>query len=509
MNRQVLLAAESVSKEFGGVAALRDVSFDVREGEIHAICGENGAGKSTLIKLLSGQFTPGSYTGQLRFQGKPVVFRNVRDAEAAGIAVIHQEMALVESLSVAENLFLGRLPQRAGRIDWRRMLAFAREVLDRVGADLDPEMRVADLGMGQKQLVEITRALSRNPRLLILDEPTAALGEEEVEILSEHLCRLRGQGVSAIYISHKLGEILALSDRVTVLRDGSSVRTQDVTELTPDALIEQMVGRELREVYPPRGTQARGEVALCLEGLSARTERPGAPQLCNISLSLRCGEILGIGGLMGAGRTELLTHLYGLWGQRLTGTVTLNGRSYPRPSPRRSLARGMMLVTEDRQRWGLVALRTVDQNLSLSSHEAISRWGWVVGSVEQIRNTAAMKKLNLRSDRRVLAVRQLSGGNQQKVVVGRGLLSAPQVILLDEPTRGIDVGARRELYEEVRRLAAAGKAILWVSSELPELMGMSDRIAMMRAGIVAGVFEGPQFDARRLMAAATGQTMAT
>ncbi len=508
MNRQVLLAAEGVSKDFGGVAALRDVSFDVRDGEIHAICGENGAGKSTLIKLLSGQFSPGSYTGQLRFQGEPVVFRNVREAEAAGIAVIHQEMALVESLSVAENLFLGRLPQRAGRIDWPRMLASAREVLDRLGADLDPEMRVADLGMGQKQLVEITRALSRNPRLLILDEPTAALGEEEVEILSEHLDRLRCQGVSAIYISHKLGEILALADRVTVLRDGSSVRTQEVAELTPDALIEQMVGRELREVYPPRGTHGRGDVALCLEGLSARTERPGAPQLRNISLSLRCGEILGIGGLMGAGRTELLTHLYGLWGQRLAGTVTLNGDSYPRPSPRRSLSRGMMLVTEDRQRWGLVALRTVDQNLSLSSHEAISNWGWVTRRVEQDRNTAVMEKLNLRSDRRVLAARQLSGGNQQKVVVGRGLLSAPQVILLDEPTRGIDVGARRELYEEVRRLAAAGKAILWVSSELPELMGMSDRIAMMRAGTVAGVFEGPQFDARCLMAAATGQTMA-
>ena len=508
MNRQVLLAAEGVSKDFGGVAALRDVSFDVREGEIHAICGENGAGKSTLIKLLSGQFSPGSYTGQLRFQGELVVFRNVREAEAAGIAVIHQEMALVESLSVAENLFLGRLPQRAGRIDWPRMLASAREVLDRVGADLDPEMRVADLGMGQKQLVEITRALSRNPRLLILDEPTAALGEEEVEILSEQLDRLRCQGVSAIYISHKLGEILALADRVTVLRDGSSVRTQDVAEVTPDALIEQMVGRELREVYPPRGAHGCGEVALCLEGLSACTERPGAPQLCNISLSLRCGEILGIGGLMGAGRTELLTHLYGLWGQRLAGAVTLNGCSYPRPSPRRSLARGMMLVTEDRQRWGLVALRTVDQNLSLSSHEAISSWGWVARSVEQDRNTAVMEKLNLRSDRRVVAARQLSGGNQQKVVVGRGLLSAPQVILLDEPTRGIDVGARRELYEEVRRLAAAGKAILWVSSELPELMGMSDRIAMMRAGGVAGVFEGPQFDARRLMAAATGQTVA-
>ena len=507
MNGRVLLAAESVSKHFGGVTALRDVSFDVREGEVHAICGENGAGKSTLIKLLSGQFSPGSYTGQLRFRGEPVVFRNVREAEAAGIAVIHQELALVESLSVAENLFLGRLPQRAGRIDWPCMLASAREVLERVGAELDPEMRVADLGMGQKQLVEITRALSRNPRLLILDEPTAALGEEKVETLSEHLDRLRRQGVSAIYISHKLGEILALADRVTVLRDGSSIRTQEVAGLTPEVLIEQMVGRELREVYPSRGTHRNGEVALCLEGVSARTERPGAPQLRNISLSVRRGEILGIGGLMGAGRTELVTHLYGLWGQRLSGTVTLNGDSYARPSPRRSLSRGMMLVTEDRQRWGLVALRTVDQNLSLSSHEAISSWGWVARSAEQARNSAVMEKLNLRSDRRVLAARQLSGGNQQKVVVGRGLLSAPQVILLDEPTRGIDVGAKRELYDEVRRLAADGKAILWVSSELPELMGMSDRIAMMRAGAVAGLFEGPQFDARCLMAAATGQTM--
>ncbi|MEE3372153.1 MAG: sugar ABC transporter ATP-binding protein [Planctomycetota bacterium] len=507
MNGRVLLAAERVSKHFGGVVALQDVSFDVREGEIHAICGENGAGKSTLIKLLSGQFKPGSYTGQLRFRGEPIVFRDVRDAEAAGIAVIHQELALVESLSVAENLFLGRLPQRAGRIDWPSMLASAREVLERVGADLDPEMRVADLGMGQKQLVEITRALSRQPRLLILDEPTAALGEEEVETLTEHLDRLRRQGVAAIYISHKLGEILALADRVTVLRDGSSVRTQDVAELTPEVLIEQMVGRELREVYPPRGEHRVGGETLCLEGLSARAERPGAPQLRNISLSVRRGEIVGIGGLMGAGRTELVSHLYGLWGQRLSGTVTLNGRSYRRPSPRRSLARGMMLVTEDRQRWGLVAARTVDENLSLSSHEAISKWGWVSRSAEQARNSAVMRKLNLRSDRRLLAARQLSGGNQQKVVVGRGLLSAPDVILLDEPTRGIDVSAKRELYEEVRRLAAEGKAILWVSSELPELMGMSDRIAMMRAGAVAGLFEGPQFDARCLMAAATGQAM--
>ena len=507
MNGRALLEAERVSKHFGGVTALRNVSFAVREGEVHAICGENGAGKSTLIKLLSGQFVPGSYTGQLRFQGKPVVFRDVREAEAAGIAVIHQELALIESLSVAENLFLGRLPQRAGRIDWSRMFTRAREVLDRVGAEIDPEMRVADLGMGQKQLVEITRALSRNPRLLILDEPTAALGEDEVETLTENLDRLRAQGVSAIYISHKLDEILALADRVTVLRDGASIRTQQVAGLTPDTLIQQMVGRELREVFPPPGDHRCGPVALCLEGLAVRSKRPGAPRLQNISWSVRRGEILGIGGLMGAGRTELVMHLYGLWGQRVAGSVTLDREPYLRPSPRRSLSRGMMLVTEDRQRLGLVALRSVDQNLSLSSHSAISRWGWVQRSAEQARNSAVMEKLGLRPDRRLLSARHLSGGNQQKVVVGRGLLSAPRVILLDEPTRGIDVGAKRELYEEVRRLAAEGIAIVWVSSELPELIGMSDRIVMMREGAVAGVFDRPPFDARRLMAAATGQTM--
>lgn len=506
MSASDLLVADHVSKRFAGVTALADVSFDVREAEIHAICGENGAGKSTLIKILSGQFPPDSYDGQIRFRGRPVVFRHVREAEAAGIAVIHQELALVESLSVAENLFLGRLPQRRGRIDWTQTFTRATEVLSRVASQIDPQARVSDLGMGQKQLVEISRALSRRPRLLILDEPTAALGTDETAVLAENLSRLREQGVSSIYISHKLTEILAIADRVTVLRDGSSVRTQSVAGLTADALIHQMVGRELREVFPPRGGHPTGGVALALEDLGVQDRRRGAARLRNISLTVRQGEILGIGGLMGAGRSELVMHLYGLWGRRIEGTVTLDGAPYARPSPRRSLSRGLMLVSEDRQRYGLIALQTVDNNLSLSSQQVTFWPGWIDRTAERLRNTHIMETLGLRTDCRELAVRQLSGGNQQKVVVGRGLLASPRVILLDEPTRGIDVGAKRELYDETRRLAAAGKAIVWVSSELPELMGLSDRIAIMRDGAIAHVFERQEFDATRLMAAATGQT---
>ena len=499
-----VLSASSITKRFPGVVALSGVSFDLRPGEIHALCGENGAGKSTLIKLLSGLHPYGSYEGELTVAGRPARFRSVSDAEKAGVAVICQELALVPEMSAAENIFLGAEPVAGGLIQWDEVLSGAKDLLERFGVKLDPAALTRDLGTGQRQLVEIVKALRKDSRVLILDEPTAALTETETGVLLGILKDLRARGIACIYISHRLEEVFALADRVTVLRDGATVATLDAKATTQAEVIKLMVGREIRDLFPRR-VPAQGPVLLGVRGLSA-TPAAGRPAfLKEVSFEVRAGEVLGIGGLMGAGRTELLMHLIGAWGQRLSGEVTLSGAPLPPQTPESALARGLALVSEDRRRYGLVLDQGVGFNLSLSSLFSFSLHGLLDEDRETDANLAQWKALRVKAASLAARVGGLSGGNQQKVVLGRVLMAEPSVIFLDEPTRGIDVGAKLEVYEIVNALTAAGKAVVLVSSELPELMGMSDRILMLHDGRVAARFEKAQATQERLLAAAMGR----
>jgi D-xylose transport system ATP-binding protein len=499
-----VLEARAIAKRFGGVAALRGVSFGLAPGEVHALCGENGAGKSTLIKLLAGIHPHGSYEGRILLDGQEVQFRSTRDAERAGIAVIHQELALFADLSIAENLLLGDLPRRRGLVDWNVTMTRARALLARVGLALDPAQRAGELGIAQQQLVEIARALGRRPRILVLDEPTAALARHEIDTLLALVRQLRAQGVACIYISHKLDEVFAVADRITVLRDGMAQGTLVARDTTPAAVITLMVGRAIDDLYPRR-LVAAGEPVLAVRDLAVARDVRGAPWLRDISFTAHAGEVLGVGGLMGAGRSELLLHLMGLWGRRCGGSVAICGRPLPPGDVRDAMRAGAALVTEDRKRYGLVPQAGVAFNLTLSSLRAISSHGCIDAGAEARAAGAMVSGLRVKTGTLESAVGTLSGGNQQKVVIGRALLTQPRVLLLDEPTRGIDVGAKLEVYDLINRLSEQGQAIVLVSSELPELMAMSDRILMLHEGRIGGEFARGAATQEALLAAAMGQ----
>ena len=501
--RAVVLQARHIVKKFPGVVALKDVTFDLREGEIHALCGENGAGKSTLIKTLSGIHPFGSYQGELLLDGQPLQMRSTGDAEANRISVIYQELALVPEMSVAENIFLGNEPRRGQFIDWLAMSQQSRELLRRFGIEIDPDTRVGDLGVGQQQLVEIVKALSKESRILILDEPTAALSESEVEILLDILRDLRQRGVCCVYISHKLDEVFAVADRITILRDGESVVTLDTDQTDRDEVIRNMVGREINELFP-RHAPKFGDDLLEVVNVSVQAPEGSNLKLRDVSFAVRAGEVLGIGGLMGAGRSELLMHIFGAWGKRLAGRVMLDGKSLDQTSPSRSIEAGLVMVTEDRKRYGLILDETIGFNLSLSSlAEMTSRWT-LNQNQEWTHNTRFFDSLRIKAPNLESVVGKLSGGNQQKVVLGKALMTQPKVVFLDEPTRGIDVGAKLEVYNLVNQLTQSGQAVVLVSSELPELMGMSDRIVMLHEGRVGGVFSRAEATPERLLAAAMG-----
>jgi len=504
-----LLEARGLTKKFPGVIALNDVGFELRSGEVHALCGENGAGKSTLIKLLSGIHPFGSYEGELWVEGHPAQFRNIRDAEASGIAVITQEFALVDELSVAENIFLGRAPRRGMRIDWLEMNRRAALLLADFGLEIAPDAPVRSLGIGHKQLVEIVRAMDKNTRVLVLDEPTAALTEQEVEVLLSHLRRLREKGTACIYISHKLDEVFAIADRITVLRDGASIATLEKSAASVPLVIRHMVGRDISDLFPRKRSPGTGDIKLKVSHLNVAAA-PGEPAfLRDISFELRAGEVLGFGGLMGAGRTELLMHLFGAWGQRLSGEITLVGTPHATPDPRTSIRCGLVLVSEDRRRYGLILDQEIAFNLSLSSLlQFVRRAGRIDLPAEHRRNQQFFDSLRIKAANQHARVGGLSGGNQQKVVLGKALMTEPTVVMLDEPTRGIDVGAKLEVYELINRLTADGKAVILVSSELPELMGMSDRIIMLHEGQIGGEFTRSEFSQERLLAAAMGHAQA-
>ncbi|MDD5657894.1 MAG: sugar ABC transporter ATP-binding protein [Elusimicrobia bacterium] len=499
------LEARAVTKDFSGVRALRDVSFDLRPGEIHALCGENGAGKSTLIKVLSGIHPHGSFTGGFSVDGRPAAFASVADAEAAGIAVIYQELALVPEMTVAENIFLGAEPRSWGLVDWGRVQRDARALLERFGLKIDPEARVESLGMGHRQLIEILKALRKESHILILDEPTAALSEAEVGTLLAILRDLRGGGLSAIYISHRLDEVFALADRITVLRDGATVATLETSRTSTGEVIRHMVGREIQDLYPRRASRP-GPVLLDVRGLGA--SGPGGESLRDVSFEVRAGEVLGVGGLMGAGRSELLMHIFGAWGRRSSGEVLLEGRALA-GSPRQALGRGLALVTEDRKRYGLILEASVGFNLSLSSLAGLTRRGFIDGPREHRLGEEMFGSLRVKAPSLEARVGGLSGGNQQKVVIGKALLTGPKVVFLDEPTRGIDVGAKVEVYEIINKLTRDGRAVVLVSSELPELMGIADRIVMLHEGAVGGVFTRAEATQERLLAAAMGHGAGT
>lgn len=511
--RAPLLEAQGLTKRFPGVVALHDVNFDLRAGEVHALCGENGAGKSTLIKLLAGIHPHGSYEGELRVAGRPAAFQGIRDAEAAGIAVITQELALVDELSVAENIFLGREPRRGPgrgwRIDWPELYRRAAALLADFGLAVAPETPVRELGIGQKQLVEIVRAMDKQSRVLVLDEPTAALSSQEVATLLDHLRRLRARGTACIYISHKLEEVFALADRITVLRDGASIVTLAARDATIPGVIRHMVGREITDLFPrrapPAGDTTSPPVVLSVRALAVAPSKRTPPFLRDISFELRAGEVLGFGGLMGAGRTELLMHLFGAWGHRVGGDVTIRGQPYPDPTPGESIRRGVVLASEDRRRYGLVLAEEVGFNLSLACLRPFTRaLGRIDRPAEYLRNRHFFTSLRIKAPGLEARVGGLSGGNQQKVVLGKALMTEPHIVLLDEPTRGIDVGAKLEVYALINRLTAEGKAVILVSSELPELIGMSDRIIMLAAGRFGGEFARSEFTQEKLLAAAMG-----
>lgn len=439
--------------------------------------------------------------------GAPAAFRGVGDAQKAGVAAIAQELALVPALSVAENVRLGDWPVSGGLVDWNEARRDAREWLGRLGLDADPDLPVEKLGAGQRQLVEIAKALRKKARVLILDEPTAALAEAEARRLMDLTRALRDQGIAIVYISHRLEEIFDLADRVTVLRDGTTVATRPAAQATREVLIRDMVGRELGDLFPRRAPE-QGAVRLEARGLCVAGEGGSVKELKGVSFAVRAGEVLGIGGLMGAGRTELMMHLFGAWGRRTAGELLLDGAPLGAATTWDALASGLALVTEDRRRHGLIIDQSVGFNLSLSTLKSLSR-GWLLdASSEAALNERDRADLRIKTPSLDARVGGLSGGNQQKVLVGRARRSAPKVLLLDEPTRGVDVGAKVEIYEMINRLTAGGLAVVLVSSELPELIGMSDRIVMMRAGGVAGEFTRAQATQERLIAAALGQEAA-
>jgi len=493
------LEVRGLTKTFPGVTALDGVSFDLAAGEVHALCGENGAGKSTLIKVLSGIHPHGSYEGEILVDGRPAAFASIADAENAGIAVIYQELALIGGMTVAENVFLGVEPRRGALIDWHKMYADTRRLLDEYDLALDPTARVADLGIGQQQLVEIVKALAKDSTILLLDEPTAALTEAEVERLLGIVARLRERGITCVYISHKLDEVFAIADRITVLRDGEGVCTLAIATTGKDEVIRHMVGREIVDFYPRRAG-ATGAALLEVEELFVAAE--GVEVLQDISLEVRAGEVLGLGGLMGAGRSELLMHIMGAYGTRTAGQVRVGGRALEGHSPADAIAEGLVLVSEDRKRYGLLLDKSIGFNLSLASLGQFSGRMLIDAHREIDRNQLFFDSLGIRANGQETVVGSLSGGNQQKVVLGKALMTEPQVILLDEPTRGIDVGAKVEVYELVNRLTAEGKAVLLVSSELPELMGMSDRMVILSNGRIGGAFDRDDATQERILAAA-------
>ncbi len=495
---------KNIVKEFPGVRALDGVSFTLDSGEFHSLVGENGAGKSTLMKVLSGVYPHGTYEGDILIDDQVRQFRGIRDSENAGVAIIFQELSLVKELTVGENIFLGKEPSKLGVINWSELYHRTSKLLQDLNLDIDPRVPVGNLGIGQQQLVEIAKALSKEAKILVLDEPTAALTESEVEILFNILKKLKSRGVGMVYISHKLNEVFEMSDRITVLRDGKTVGTHNASDLTKDKVIELMVGREVGNIFPEPDHEL-GDVVLEVKGLTAFSIDVASKRVVdNVSFHVRKGEVLGIAGLMGAGRSELLMSIFGAWPGRFSREIYVNGKQVSLDSPASAIGHGIGFVTEDRKRFGLILEQTILDNMTLAGLKRISGKFLTNRTKETMAASGPMQSLRVKANSPLTVTGTLSGGNQQKVVLGKWLLTNPKVLFLDEPTRGIDVGAKQEIYAEINKLAKTGLAIVLVSSELPEVLGLSDRVMVLHEGRVTGEFVRKEATPEKVMAAATG-----
>ncbi|GEL96535.1 multiple monosaccharide ABC transporter ATP-binding protein [Cellulomonas terrae] len=497
-----ILEMRAITKTFPGVKALQDVSMSVERGEIHAICGENGAGKSTLMKVLSGVYPHGTYDGSILFEGEEVEFGSINDSESKGIVIIHQELALVPFLSIAENIFLGNERSHRGLIDWNVANSEAAALLARVGLDELPVTPVGQLGVGKQQLVEIAKALSKQVKLLILDEPTAALNDNDSEHLLGLLRQLKAQGMTSIMISHKLNEIAEIADTTTIIRDGRTVETLDMVadEVTQERIIRGMVGRDLGHRFPPHESHIGDEVLRIEDWTVHHPTDPGRVVVDSANLTVRAGEIVGLAGLMGAGRTELAMSVFGRsYGSHITGKVFLHGQEINVGTVSEAINHGIAYATEDRKKYGLNLIEDIRTNVSAANLSKVSRGGWV-NSNEEIKVAESFRQsMNIKAPTVLALTGKLSGGNQQKVVLSKWLYTDPQVLILDEPTRGIDVGAKYEIYTLINRLAEEGKAVLVISSELPELLGICNRIYTLSAGRITGSLPREQATQENLM----------
>jgi len=482
-----ILEMRDITKTFPGVKALSDVNLSVEQGEIHAICGENGAGKSTLMKVLSGVYPTGSYDGKIIYRGEECHFRGIHDSEQKGIVIIHQELALVPMLSITENIFLGNEHARRGIIDWNANESRTRELLKKVGLSEDPRTLITDIGTGKQQLVEIAKALSKEVELLILDEPTASLSEKDSQSLLDLLLEFKRQGITSIIISHKLNEINRVADHVTVIRDGRTIETLDRSQISEDRIITSMVGRSLEDRYPPREPKI-GDVIFEVKNWSVYHPLHADRQVIkNIDVNVRSGEVVGIAGLMGAGRTEFAMSLFGRsYGRKITGEVWLEGKKIDTSTVGKAVDQGIAYVTEDRKTFGLNLIDDIKRNITLANLGGVSRHGVIDDLRELSVANRYRERTNIRSSSVYQKTGNLSGGNQQKVVLSKWLFADPKVLILDEPTRGIDVGAKYEIYAIIAQLAAEGRAIIVISSEMPEILGISDRIYVMNEGAMVG-----------------------
>jgi len=499
----VILEMSNITKEFSGVKALSDVQLSVMRNEIHAICGENGAGKSTLMNILSGVYPHGTYSGDIRYNDKVCMFKSIKDSEAVGIAIIHQELALSPYLSIAENIFLGNEQKDGtGFINWYKTSAAARDLMKTVGLNEDPNTIISNIGVGKQQLVEIAKALSKNVKLLIMDEPTAALNEEESNKLLDLMLDLQKQGLTIIIISHKLNEITKVCNNITIIRDGKSIETlnKNADSITEDRIIKGMIGRELEDRFPKRESHI-GDVCFEVKNWTVYDNTNSDRQVIkDVSFNLRKGEVLGFAGLMGAGRTELAMSIFGkTFGTKISGQIYKDGKEVKFNTVSDAIDNGVCYVSEDRKTYGLVLINDIKTNISLPNLDKISRYGVIDSNEEIVAAENYRKKLNIKSYGILQLTGNLSGGNQQKVVLSKWIMADPDVLILDEPTRGIDVGAKYEIYQVINELVSQGKSIIMISSELPELLGMSDRVYVVNEGRIAGELEGEAVSSENVM----------
>jgi len=510
VDNEIILDFEHITKRFPGVVALDDVSFQIRRGEIHGICGENGAGKSTLVKILSGVYPYGTYEGSVTYNGAELNLgqSSIREAAEQGIAIVYQELTLVSTRTVGENVYLGKEPVEHGAINWNKLYADTQAILQKYQLDVNPQDIVSNLGVGKMQMVEIAKALSENAKVLILDEPTSALSKAEVGKLMDILRGLKEHGITCIYISHRLEEFFGITDKVTVMRDGKIITTQPIENVTQNDLVKYMVGREMKERFP-QGQRHPGEVIFEVKDLEAVDPNNSSRKVLDgVSFNVRRGEILGIAGLMGSGRTELVLTLFGEYGKVTGGQIRIDGQVVEPKSARQAIDSGLSLVPEDRKKMGLVLIQSILRNISLPNLDQFSEFFRIDANAEMQASLQQAKSLTIKTSSLDVQALTLSGGNQQKVVISKWLLSKPKVLIMDDPTRGIDVGAKFEIYKLMNDLAEKGEAIIMISSDLEEVLGMSDRVMVMCRGhstITLPVAEASQ---ERVMSLATGVAVA-